>query len=80
MNINQCSEFFEGVRALLIDKDKSPRWKHSTVDQVTDQEVNYLLQTKHIVNLDILKYRVKEYDVAVIGGGPGGYVAAIKAG
>jgi len=23
---------------------------------------------------------MKEYDVAVIGGGPGGYVAAIKAG
>jgi len=25
-------------------------------------------------------FAAKEYDVAVIGGGPGGYVAAIKAG
>ena len=27
-----------------------------------------------------MAFSVKEYDVAVIGGGPGGYVAAIKAG
>ena len=27
-----------------------------------------------------MAFSVKEYDVAIIGGGPGGYVAAIKAG
>jgi pyruvate/2-oxoglutarate dehydrogenase complex dihydrolipoamide dehydrogenase (E3) component len=27
-----------------------------------------------------LKYMFAKYDLAVIGGGPGGYVAAIKAG
>ena len=27
-----------------------------------------------------MNFAAKEYDVAVIGGGPGGYVAAIKAG
>ena len=26
------TEFFEGVRALLIDKDRQPRWKHQGVD------------------------------------------------
>jgi dihydrolipoamide dehydrogenase len=30
--------------------------------------------------MSVRGFSVKEYDVAVIGGGPGGYVAAIKAG
>jgi enoyl-CoA hydratase/carnithine racemase len=33
----QCmkqADFYEGVRALLIDKDKSPRWTHESIAQV----------------------------------------------
>lgn len=29
------TEFFEGVRALLVDKDRKPAWKHSSVNDVT---------------------------------------------
>lgn len=32
-------EFFEGVRALLIDKDNSPKWQFSSVSDVPENEV-----------------------------------------
>lgn len=33
-----------------------------------------------LLNVSRMGFATREYDVAVIGGGPGGYVAAIKAG
>jgi enoyl-CoA hydratase/carnithine racemase len=33
-------DFLEGVRALLIDKDKSPRWTPSRIEEVTDAMVD----------------------------------------
>ena len=29
----------EGIRALLIDKDRAPRWRHRSVDEVGQEEV-----------------------------------------
>jgi hypothetical protein len=32
-------DFFEGVRALLVEKDKNPNWSHASIDKVTDEMV-----------------------------------------
>jgi enoyl-CoA hydratase len=31
------------VRALLIDKDKSPRWRHASAEDVTEEQVAAML-------------------------------------
>ena len=50
------TEFFEGVRALLVDKDKSPKWKHASLADVSQDEINWFFERPHTLNLDIAKY------------------------
>jgi enoyl-CoA hydratase len=33
-------DFFEGIRALLVDKDQKPRWQHASLEAVSDADVD----------------------------------------
>jgi len=37
-------DFFEGVRAAVIDKDKSPQWLPKTLQQVSAEDVDVILR------------------------------------
>ncbi len=40
-------DFAEGVRALLVDKDRQPRWQPATLDAVTPALIDAHLQPRH---------------------------------
>ncbi len=37
------SDFLEGIRAAIIDKDRRPNWRHGTLEDVTEAEVAHML-------------------------------------
>lgn len=45
LSVNCCAlgDFSEGVRALLIDKDRTPKWQYSNIDAVSSKRINELL-------------------------------------
>jgi hypothetical protein len=36
----KAPDFKEGIRALLVDKDNNPKWNPSTIESVTEENMN----------------------------------------
>ena len=47
-------EFYEGVRALLVDKDNNPKWKNSSIDDITDKDIEACFSRPEKLNLDLM--------------------------
>ena len=37
------TDFLEGIRAMVIDKDRTPQWKHKSLSEVKIEEIAALL-------------------------------------
>ena len=62
MDVHGETEFFEGVRAQIVDKDRKPKWRHQHVADVTPEEIEYFFKPpKDDLNLDISKYEHREF-------------------
>ncbi|CAI2372159.1 unnamed protein product [Moneuplotes crassus] len=51
----QHGEFFEGVRALLVDKDQNPKWAHSCIEEVTQEEIDAFFERYEDLPTDLPK-------------------------
>ena len=51
------TEFFEGVRALLIDKDKNPKWMHKSVLDVKKEDVDFFFDRKAQLSFDLNQFK-----------------------
>ena len=53
-NFLATQDFYEGIRAQLIDKDRNPGWSHETVSKVTKAQVNRLFKKSAKPRLEFL--------------------------
>jgi enoyl-CoA hydratase len=44
LNFLKTQDFYEGIRAQLIDKDRNPKWSHESVNDVTEAQVQRLFR------------------------------------
>jgi hypothetical protein len=38
-------DFYEGIRAALIDKDRTPKWSPAEIENVDDREIDFCFQS-----------------------------------
>ncbi len=42
LNFLKTQDFYEGIRAQLIDKDRNPKWSHDSLESVSDAQIERL--------------------------------------
>jgi len=50
---DSVTDFFEGVRAKLVEKDHKPKWAHSSVNEITQEMVDHFFNYASENNLEI---------------------------
>jgi enoyl-CoA hydratase/carnithine racemase len=48
VNATRLGEFKEGVRALLIDKDRTPNWRYHTVEEIPNTWIDQFFNTDNV--------------------------------
>ena len=43
----EFGDFQEGIRAVVIDKDRNPSWKHKSLTEVSEEDLHPFFQTIH---------------------------------
>jgi enoyl-CoA hydratase len=51
--MDERSDFAEGIRALITDKDNRPRWNPSRLDQVRDADIARYFEPAEGAPLDL---------------------------
>ena len=54
LNFLKTQDFFEGIRAQLIDKDRNPKWSHDDSSSVTAAQIDRLFNTTADPKLEFL--------------------------
>ena len=52
-HVLEHGDFAEGVRALLVDKDKRPRWRHASLEAVTRADIDLFFDDVPASGLDL---------------------------
>lgn len=52
-NILRKSDFSEGIRALLVDRDNAPKWSPATLAEVSDEAIKDYFSPLGVHDLDV---------------------------